>query len=310
MKKVMFNILYAVLLSLGIVACGGGSGSQSTGTLEVGITDAPVDNAQAVVIHFTEATLHGPGGNTMVKVMDPVTDEEGRSIDLMQLQGGMWTGLFDDVVLAGNYSWIRLTLDLSKSYIQIDDQQHSLRCTSCENSDFRLNRSFKIDADGHLALMLDFDLRKSITLSNSGTEYHLRPTLRVIEADVSGDISGDIDANLIAELGGFSGCSVYAFTGNDAELDDVYIPMNMSMPMPMGQNNPVSTAKVVFENDVYSYMLSFLPAGDYTVALTCDADMDTADKDDVLEFSEHINVSVVAGETSTADFSIAVIQPI
>ncbi len=310
MKNSIVHSFFACLLGFGIIGCGGSGSSQDTGTLEVGITDAPVDNAQAVVIHFTEATLHGPDGNTTVEVLDPATGEVGRSIDLMQLQGGMWTGLFDDIVVAGHYSWIRLTLDLSQSYIQIDDQQHSLRCTSCQNNGYRLNRSFNIDPDGTLALMIDFDLRKSITLSTSGTEYHLRPTLRVIEADVSGDISGAIDPNLIADLGGFSGCSVYAFSGNDALLDDVYIPMNMSMPMPVDQNNPVSTAQVVFENDTYSYTLSFLPAGNYTVALTCDADMDMADRDDELVFSDPINVPVVAGETSTADFGIAVIQPI
>jgi len=310
MNKSIVNFFIACLLSFGVLSCGGSGSSQGTGTLEVGITDAPVDNAEAVVIHFIAATLHGPGGNTTVDVIDSTTGEVGRSIDLMQLQGGMWTGLFDDVVLAGNYSWIRLTLDLTKSFILIDGQQYGLRCTSCENSDYKLNRSFNIEADGTLALMIDFDLRKSITDSNSPNEYILRPTLRVVEADVSGDITGVIDLNLIAQLGGFSGCSVYAFTGADAVLDDVYIPMNMSMPVPVGQNNPVSTAKVVFEGDVYRYSLSFLPAGDYTVALTCDADMDMADMNDVLEFSDPVNVSVVAGETSTADLSIAVIQPI
>lgn len=308
-KTQFITYLSIIFLSVGFTACGGGDGGgPGTGTIEVGVTDAPVDNAEAVVIHFTEATLHGPNGNNTIEVFDPVTDEPGRSIDLLQLQGGMWTGLFNDVVFAGQYSWIRLTLDLSQSYIQINDQQYALRCTSCENNGYKLNRSFTVDTDGIMTLMLDFDLRKSITDPSSGTDYILRPTVRVVETAASGEITGEIGQNLITDLGGFSGCSVYAFNGNDAQLDDIYIPIDMGIPA--GQNNPVSSAKLVYENNIYYYTLSFLPAGDYTIALTCDADMDSAATDDILTFSDPINVPVVAGQTSNGDMSLPVVAPI
>ncbi len=301
MKNTILSSFFACLLGFGLIGCGGSGSSQGTGTLEVGITDAPVDNAQAVWIHFTAATLHGPDGNTTVEVLDPATGEVGRSIDLFQLRNGSWTGLFDEVVPAGHYSWIRLTLDLSQSYIQIDGQQYSLRCVSCENSGFRLNRSFNIDADGTLALMFDFDLQKSITESNSQTEYILRPTLRVIETDVSGDILGTIDPTLISELGGLlAGCRVYSFIGSDAQPDDVYIPMNM--PVPADQNNPVTSARVIY-GGAYLFYLSFLPEGDYTIALTCETNVDHADRDDVLVFSDPVNITVVAGEVSQADIN-------
>lgn len=300
-KTQFFIFLTMLFISINMTACGGGD-TQGSGTVAIGITDAPVDSAEAVIIHFTEATLHGPNGNTTVKVIDPVTDQAGRSIDLLRLQGGMWTGLFTDVVTAGHYSWIRLTLDMSQSYIQINGQQYALRCTSCENNGYRLNRSFNVDADSTMALMLDFDLRKSITDPSSSLDYILRPTVRVVETAASGDIRGEVDPNLISNLGGFTGCSVYAFEGNDALLDDVYIPVDMSIPTE--QNNPVSTAKVVYENNIYQYTLSFLPAGDYTVALTCDADMDSAATDDTLTFSDPVNVTVIASETSNGDINL------
>lgn len=297
------TLLLALTSGLLLGGCGGGNSGPGTGVVQVSLTDAPIDEADAVVIHFTDVTLHGPDGNTLIEIYDPAVPnptQKGRSIDLMQFQNGMWTGLFENVVVAGNYSWMRLKLDLSKSYIQIRGNQFPLRCTSCENSDFRLNRSFTIQKDGTLALMLDFDLRKSITdPSNQTSDYILRPTLRVVEAAVSGAIAGDIDPNLIADLGGFTGCSVYAFTGFNAQLDDVYIPMNNQIPAM--QNNPVSTAKVVYENNAYHYMLAFLPEGEYTVALTCDAENDHADSDDELMFADPINVGVTAGLTSDGD---------
>lgn len=303
MTKAKITRLLALSASLLLGSCGGGDNGPGTGTIQVSLTDAPVDNAEAVVIRFTDATLHGPSGNISIPIPDPDSTDplaKGRTIDLMQLQGGIWTGLFDDIVTAGHYSWIRLTLDLSQSYIQIAGQQYPLRCTSCENSDYKLNRSFDVPRDGTLALMFDFDLRQSITdPSSPRDEYTLRPTLRVIEAAVSGAIAGDIDSAWIADLGGYTGCSVYAFTGANAQLDDVYIPM--SGPIPAGQNNPVSTARVVYENNTYSYTLAYLPEGDYTVALTCDAELDSAASDDMLTFADPINVNVVAGKTSDGD---------
>lgn len=304
---------YLVILfsALSIVACGGGNGGSSTGQVSAGITDAPVDGAEAVVIYFTEAVLHGPDGNTVLPIEDlnQPAPSAGRSIDLLQLQSGQWTGLFEDVITAGQYSWIRLTMDLdpAMSYIQINGEQFPLRCTSCENNGYKLNRSFEIPADGVLTLMLDFDLRKSITLANNGTEYILRPTVRVVDADISGVISGTVDPTLISSLGGFSGCSVYAFAGSDAQADDIYIPVGTAIPA--GQNNPISTANVEFVNNGYEYRLAFLPAGQYTVALTCDAENDNADSDDELTFGQAMNVSVVAGNTTTANFSVPVASP-
>jgi len=293
---------------LSLAGCGGGGSDAGQGTIEVGITDAPIDNAEAVVIHFTAVTLHGPGGNTVIDVTDPANGITGRSIDLLALQSGQWTGLFDDIVTAGQYSWIRLDMDFSQSYIEINGRQYGLRCTSCENNGYKLNSSFTVERDAVLALMLDFDLRKSITdPSNSSTEYTLRPTLRTIETEASGSISGSVDSTLIAELGGIEGCSVYVFDGLDATLDDVYIPFDMILPADT-QNNPVSTA-MVNDDGTYTYTVSFLPAGDYTAALTCDAEDDMANMDDTLVFTEGANVTVVAGQSTSLDFIAPVAMP-
>ena len=73
--------------SLLLTGCGGGGSSSDdtdkTGTINARIADAPVDSAEAVVVHFTQATLHGPGGNTVIPLTDPATGNPGRSIDLL-----------------------------------------------------------------------------------------------------------------------------------------------------------------------------------------------------------------------------------
>jgi len=87
--------------------------------------------------------------------------------------------------------------------------------------------------------------------------------------------------------------------GSNATPDDIYIPIDS--PIPSDQNNPVTTANVV-GTDPYSYTASFLPAGDYTVAVTCDAASDSADTNDTLQFSDTQNVTVTAGVTTSANF--------
>jgi len=299
-RLLQFGIILMMLA--GLSGCGGAdSNDAGTGQLSVGITDAPIDSAEAVVIHFTSVTVHGDEGNIVSDVTDPDTGE-GRSIDLLALQGGQWTGLFDEEIPSGHYSWIRLGIDLDLSYIQIAGEQHPLECNSCNNNGYKLVTSFNVEPDAVLALMLDFDLRKSITQpSNELHRYILRPTVRVVQTEASGSISGTVDGTLISELGGVQGCSVYVFEAADATLDDIYIPLDS---IPDTQNNPVSTASVGYDDidSVYRYKVSFLPAGVYSVALTCEAENDSADSDEVLNFCAPINETVVAGATSIVDF--------
>ncbi|MEJ2390812.1 MAG: DUF4382 domain-containing protein [Gammaproteobacteria bacterium] len=297
--QLLFGLVASMCLTL--AGCGGGSGSGS-GKLSVGMTDAPIDGAQKVVIHVTSATLHGPDGNTTYDVMDSTTGTPGRDIDLLKFQGGQWTGLFDATVTAGHYSWIRLGIDQSKSYIQINDTKYGLTCPSCDNTGYKINTSFNVAKDATLTMMLDFDLRKSITDPNgSNPDYILRPTVRLVDAAASGSISGSVDGTLLSSLLPSSGgmCSVYVFAGLDATPDDIYIPT--SSPIPSTQNNPVTTANVTGTGP-YTYTAAFLPAGDYTLAVTCMASSDSAATKETLSFSYTQNATVAAGATTTLDF--------
>ena len=305
------SYLFIVLTFLALPwlnGCGGGN-SQGSGTLQLGITDAPVDGAEEVVIHFTGITLHHDGGESHIRLDDPPNTPPGRSIDLLALQGGQWTGLIDEITVAGHYSWIRLELDLDKSYIKINGQQFGLRCTSCDNNGYKLVSSFDVPRDAVLALMMDFDLRKSITdPSNSGTDYILRPTLRTIETAASGKIEGSVDASLVTQLGGPEGCAVYVYDGSDAVADDVFIPFDSQSIAAESHVNPVSTARINGDG-TYTYTASFIPAGEYTVALTCGAKDDNAATDDDIVFVGNQNVTVTAGATSPINFMLPIASP-
>lgn len=280
-------------------ACGNGDDAGS-GTLSISLTDTPVVDAEKVIIHFTSVYVHSADGTTTeIPVTDPVTHLPGRSIDLLQLQGDKSVVLFDKELVAGNYSWMRLHVDFApqKSYIQIAGQQHRLRCTSCQNNGYKLNRSFKVETNAVMAYTVDFDLRKSINLSKN--DYHLRPSLRMVETAAAGHLAGDVDGTLIASLGGEVGCMVYVYDGHGVTPNDIFLPEGIAVPG--DHHNPIATA--IVEATTHKYTVGFLAAGDYTLALTCDGESDDLLlQDSGVAFHGVTNATIEAGKSTSHSF--------
>jgi hypothetical protein len=302
MKSLFFIVTVALL-----AGCGGGNGtgtSAGTGTLQVSVTDAKIDEALAVVVHYTAVQIHGDTYDTTIDVTDPLTGDPGRSINLLDYTNGASTQLFDQELPAGHYQWMRLTIDLdpSKSYIELADGQHPLWCNSCTKNGLKLNRDFTIAANQTTAFTLDFNLRSSITFDNK--RYHLRPTVRVVATDASGAIAGSVDPTVISSNDpDGNGCAVYVFNGPGATLDDVYVPTTGDVPT--DHNNPATTA--IVDPATQDYMTAFLTPGTYTVALTCDPELDMTASDEVvgtdMTFVDNQDASVTSGMTTTVDFN-------
>ena len=91
------------------------------------------------------------------------------------------------------------------------------------------------------------------------------------------------------------GGAVYAFAGADATPDD----------LDGAAAEPYATTSVVLDSDSgqFSYALRFLPAGDYTLALSCRGNEDELGTDDDLEFGTAQSVSIEAGEVLQHNFS-------
>ena len=58
------NLIWLLAFGLQLSGCGGGSGSSSdaTGTLTVGLTDAPVEMVEQVRLYLTGVTIKPEGG--------------------------------------------------------------------------------------------------------------------------------------------------------------------------------------------------------------------------------------------------------
>lgn len=284
--SVMRSIIMVSLL-VTLSACGGGDGmSANTGRVSLAITDAPVEDAAAVVVQFSGIAFKREGAAPeTVHTFTP----SPRSLDLLEYQQGRTAVLLDGITLtAGHYEWIRLIVDnqaaVRDSYVTLKTgEECELRVPSGAESGLKLNRGFDLPADGSVALTIDFDLQQSLhappgqhSLSEECTQgYLLRPTLRIVDNANVGAIAGTVDSTLV---GGTCLPKVYIYSGAGVVPDD--IEENGAA----GDVDPLVVASVEIRNGdtAYSYRAAFLPPGSYTVAFTC-GDDDPAN-DDVLTF--------------------------
>lgn len=289
----------AVGLALLISGCGGEEG---TSTLSLSLTDAPVDEATTVWVQFTGLELKPAGGPPETIMFDAP-----KGFDLLTLQNGNAAPLLGDTtVSAGNYQWLRLILDpaAGSSYVIDDSGQHDLIIPSGAQTGLKLVRGFTMPAGGRADFTIDFLLHESIIAPpGQSPDYLMKPVLRMTNNVETGTIAGQFLTPSAAPVCGGTAPTMYLFEGAGVTPDDLYNPLD-GAPDTAPDVNPLVTATAVM-NSVYEYRFSFVQAGSYTVAFTCDADDPAVDEHATtpLLFIAHPEpVTVTAGQTSTADF--------
>jgi hypothetical protein len=289
----------AAALALVLAGCNGSgdSNSASTGTLNLAVADAPVDGATAVVVAFTGVDVHGPGGTQTFNFAAPKT------IDLMQYQGANAAVLLDgETLTAGDYQWLRLDVDATQSYIQLEDgTQHDLTIPSGAESGLKLVSGFTVPVGGSADFTIDFDLRKSLNAPIDGsTAYQLRPALRmennVEVGTVKGSVANSVHIGNLAIADATCGPAVYIYSGANVIPGDV----NTSATT---DNQPIDSARLTLNDTTgaYDYSIGFLAAGDYTLTVTC-GKLDAPDAANTLNFVTPKTVTVKAKETTTVNF--------
>jgi len=311
MKRASIPFLGCMAVSTGLLlaACGGSSSStdSSTSTLNLGITDSPVDGAQKVWIQFTGVEVKPQGGAPI-----DFTFTTPKGFDLLSLSGGTTaTFLNGSIVPAGAYEWVRLMIDPTPGSSYIIDSigtQHDLRIPSGAESGLKLIQGFTMPVGGVANFTVDFVLSRSVIAPpGQSPDYMLKPVLRLVDNAQVGTISGTIQT---AALGapqthcGTRAPVVYLFAGAGVTPDDIYVPD--TAPAPAVQPL-VTTTATLNANSLYAYVIAFVPAGSYTVAFSCDADDPSIDETALmpptLQFTTYPQaVSVTSNMTTTADF--------
>jgi len=282
-----------------LAACGGGGGG-AMGQMTLGVGDAPVDGAQAVVVKFTGVELTGNSGNPV-----DITFATPKTIDLMNQSGMASAVLFTQPIPAGDYGQIRLMVvadgNPSNSYITLSDgTMHGLQVPSGSETGLKLVSGFTVPSSGVVDYTIDFDLRKAITCPpGQAPACILKPVERLVDNTTVGNIQGQVSATLVAAT---AGCTpgVYLYSGTVTAPED----MNSTAPATDTNQPLASAAPVATSQPPYYYQFTFLAPGTYTVAFTCQAAMDNADLADTtvkFNLTPLKTVTVVAKQTATVD---------
>ncbi len=204
-----FLFASAVVVLVGVAfACGGGSKSPATnptsptsvtgavgsGTLRVLLKDTPFSEAKAVLVTFSEVSVHASGGGWKT-VAFADTAATSRTCDLKQLQAAGAQDILGTVALdAGHYTQIRLVVSEAKIYFNqaapagpcastiampAPGPNDKVAILDVPPGQVILNREFDLAASATLNMLLDFDGDKSIIETGKG-KYKMQPVIGIV----------------------------------------------------------------------------------------------------------------------------------
>ena len=233
MKNFYLGIVLVLFLGLTAFRCGE-SGTTSvdtskTGTLSIRLTDAPGD-FEAVNVSFSEISAHI--NDQWITVID-----SPQTIDLLEWNNSNSIEIGNAEIPAGRYTQIRLKID--SAAVVKNNQSYPADVPSGAQTGLKLITSFTVTEGASYSLMLDFDADRSVIRlgpKNNPRGFKLKPTIRAVA---------------IAETGSISGL--------------VLNPQNLPVAYAL-QNADTVTSSVV-NSASGAFMLSFLPAGNYTVSI-------------------------------------------
>ena len=174
MNRKTYGRVFVVAAATVIVGCGSSSGGGAdvgvgnTGSLSISITDAPVDDAVAVVVAMTELELKPAGDGTSFRI--PVI-RTARQLNLLDFTDGKSAEIIvDEEVPAGEYAWLRIFFDEALSFIQLesDGTVYPLVIPSGDETGYKLESGFTVPVNASVEYLLDFNVRESVVEPPSG----------------------------------------------------------------------------------------------------------------------------------------------
>lgn len=322
LTKCLIRSLIVTGVAASLTACGGSSGDSNETQMarfSLGVSDAPVDNADAVVACFNAIELVGNGQGTQtftvgdtpntVASNDVCKDENGDTIpntfgvDLLSYTGSDSANLVEGIeVEAGTYNQLRLVMS-EGSYVQVGEEQLPLQVPSNE---LKFD-SLTLDVNGNAAYTVEFDLRQAMVDPVGIDGYFLKPRgVRLVNNLEIGHIEGTLAEELLIN----NSCTVapsdvsepvavvYLYEGSDLEISTLADVGGAET------HQPYAVAAVYFDGvSAYTFSVGYVAAGDYSAAWSCQTD-DDPEADDDLTFNGSVNVSVDGdGAVTTVDIS-------
>lgn len=276
------------------------------GQVRMGITDAPIDNAEVngAFVTITEVRLDG-------KKYDAF--QGPKTINIAELNNGNFLNLGDGQFQAGTYSKLTFIFDYEKDQMgnapgcylsKVDGTKSKLVISGNARNSLDVNtKPFTIAQNATTDLMIDFDLRKAIKTYNENSKKNysfvtygeLQSSIRVVNKTTTGSISGQMSGYNAALMG-----KAVAYVYRKGEF-------NQSTEA-KGQGD----SSVEFKNAVSSstvdgngnFKVSFLEEGDYEVhfasykASSTDANSSMS-LNALLNLSSNLNLNQISVKSNT-----------
>jgi hypothetical protein len=190
---------FALLAPLALVpvfaltGCGGGGsgGGANTGTLRVSLVDAPdptitslnvtIDRVEAHVVNPTDPNDNEPSHWKAITTSPQTFD----LLDLMTNEAILGSTSLP----VGQYSQVRLFI--SNATVTDTTGTHPVTVPSAGNTGIKLNVNHTISPNQITAILLDFNVSKSLIKQGNG-QYRLQPVIPAVVKVLSGTITGTV----------------------------------------------------------------------------------------------------------------------
>lgn len=300
-----FNYLRTVqILFLGafISGCGSSSNESESKTSDVSIrfSDAPVEELDTVMITVDKLIFNRSGEDIEV---DTFTSEELNLIDsdtfqlnLLDFQGLESSLVLDSVTLpVGDYQNLRIVIQddasIEDTYVQ--------ETGSTEHKELKVPSGqlklggFTVSELSSQTFVIEFGLRQAMTYNPGPDRYILKPRgVRIIRLANASSISGNVDlttASCIATEDTSLSNIAYLYEGHDLNtslLGDVFVreaELDSTEDKVAGTDfdddvaeNIIAPVVATALDENGDYIFSYLKEGNYTVAISCNAQEDNA----------------------------------
>lgn len=267
------------------------AGCDGVFTVDLG-TNPPGDPAIADV----QANLLGVELRKADSAVTTLEFRESEPVDLHDLASASTPlRLFTNEQLPiGEYTGIRLLFDTSVDAKVVTASGTTVPMQLAVGNFAAVDFSVVEDERSTETLSLALDLRQSLAFDETTDEYTFTPVLRSVRTADAAQVSGAVSVACPTGSTLLEDGAVYLYQGTNVIPDD----------LDGADAEPFATTRIVQDlpaGIALTYALSFLPAADYTLALTCQGDADALGESNELVFSNTQNLSLGDGEELRLD---------
>ena len=328
-KAPLVALLLPVLLLLGGCPCGfdcdSDNDDDSPALLTLGFSDAALEDLAQVVIEVDSITFRRSGSEDVVVDTFTIDElnlvaEDTFKIDLLSYRGRRQLLVIENLELdTGAYSEVLIHfLDNDLNYSFVEESDNSLKLLNSPVSGLSLPGINLVSGDQ--AFTVEFSLAQALQYqAASGTYLLATDGVRVEDNATAASLSGRVDSSLFdsvspcdAKTDPKKGNRIYLYPGIGLEqgsIGDVYT-FDSTNVIPDTAVPPLAVAALA-ENTLtggWDYAFGFLPAGDYTLAFSCN----TADDHPVnydgfvipLPADQLYEINLSNSEQAVCDFTI------